>query len=75
LGHDVAMKNFSWNGYQPPQRRAEPDRLVAEGYVPPYLASTIVRPEAFNQGFMELELGPRVDARWHRSWDAFREMV
>jgi spermidine/putrescine transport system substrate-binding protein len=75
LGHDVAMKNFSWNGYQPPQRRAEPDRLVAEGYVPSYLASTIVRPEAFNQGFMELELGPRVDARWHRSWDAFREMV
>jgi spermidine/putrescine transport system substrate-binding protein len=75
LGHDVAMKNFSWNGYQPPQKRAEPDRLVAEGYVPPYLSSTIVRPQAFNLGSMELELSPRIDALWHRSWDAFRETV
>jgi spermidine/putrescine transport system substrate-binding protein len=69
LDFKTSMKNFGWNGYQPPQRRADPDRLVDEGYVQPYLKETITRPSDFNRGFMELELSPRADRRWHDAWE------
>lgn len=75
LGFKVAMRNFSWNGYQPPQTGANPERLVAEGYVPSYLKNTIVRTRDFNRGFMELELSPRVDGLWQDAFDEFQARV
>ncbi|MFN2488928.1 MAG: spermidine/putrescine ABC transporter substrate-binding protein [Actinomycetota bacterium] len=75
LDSQTAMKNFGWNGYQPPQRDADPERLVGEGYVPSYLENTIVRTKDFNRGFMELELSPSVDELWHDAWEEFRTHV
>lgn len=72
LDSRVAMKNFSWNGYQPPIRAADPERLIAEGYVPPNVSSAIVRQQDFNHGRMQLELSRNADALWHT---AYRELA
>jgi spermidine/putrescine transport system substrate-binding protein len=42
-----ALENFGWNGYQPPQRGLDVGLLVADEWVPPYLASAVVLPEDF----------------------------
>jgi spermidine/putrescine transport system substrate-binding protein len=75
LDSDVATRNFGWNGYQPPQTRLAPSRLVADGYVPRELKNTITRRSSFNSGFMQLELSPEVDDRWHRVWNEFENRV
>jgi spermidine/putrescine transport system substrate-binding protein len=75
LDGEVAMKNYSWNGYQPPQQEVDPDELVAQGYVPSYVRNVIVRPVNFNRGFMELELDPSVDRLWHAVWREFTAHV
>jgi spermidine/putrescine transport system substrate-binding protein len=75
LDHDVSMRNYQWNGYQPPLRRLEAGELIEAGLVPPYLRSAIVSRRDFNRGFMELELDRRTDALWHRIWSSFLSAV
>jgi spermidine/putrescine transport system substrate-binding protein len=75
LDFDVSMKNYSWNGYQPPMRRLDPNALVSQGYVPPYLSSVVVHRRDFNRGFMELELNAASDRLWHETWRAFQTEV
>jgi spermidine/putrescine transport system substrate-binding protein len=75
MGFETAMKNFSWNGYQPPQKRADPDRLIGQGYIPSYLRTAVVQQEDFNRGFMELELSPSADRLWHNAWEVFEADV
>jgi spermidine/putrescine transport system substrate-binding protein len=75
LDNEVSMRNYEWNGYQPPLNRVNPDALVGGGVVPPYLESVIVHRRNFNRGSMELELSPRSDARWHAAWISFRDDV
>jgi spermidine/putrescine transport system substrate-binding protein len=75
LDFDVSLRNYVWNGYQPPLRHLDPDALVSEGYVAPYLRSVIVHRRDFNRGFMQLELDPSSDRLWHRQWRAFRAEV
>jgi spermidine/putrescine transport system substrate-binding protein len=64
------MANF--NGYQPPQNRLDPDRLVADGVVPKNLASTVVVPSDFDKGYLFAELPPSTDALWHGVWQQFQ---
>jgi len=75
LDNTVAARNFGWNGYQPPQIGLEPSLLVAEGYVAPLIKNTITRRQAFNSGFMPMELSPRTDSLWHNTWEAFKTDV
>ena len=75
LDFGVSMKNYSWNGYQPPMEGLDPNSLVEEGYVPPYLSSVVVHRRDFNRGFMELELDPRTDRLWHETWRGFQTEV
>jgi spermidine/putrescine transport system substrate-binding protein len=72
LDYNVAMKNFGWNGYQPPQTRVNPDKLVAQGYIPETMKSAVVRQSDFDRGFELLELSPPVDAAWHDVWQQFK---
>jgi spermidine/putrescine transport system substrate-binding protein len=72
LDFDVAMKNFEWNGYQPPQTKANPKSLVADEYIPPNLSTTVVLPEYFDKGFRQLELSPAVDSLWTAAWQQFK---
>jgi spermidine/putrescine transport system substrate-binding protein len=76
-----AMLNFSWNGYQPPQRKANPAALTTtknyygEPYVFPWLSNAIVYESDFHTGFFEEELTPQVDVLWHNAWQAFNSGV
>ena len=75
LDNDVATRNFGWNGYQPPQLKLKPSAMVAAGYVPPRLGNTITLRDSFNRGFMEMELSPDANDRWHRVWEEFEASV
>jgi spermidine/putrescine-binding protein len=72
-----AMLNFSWNGYQPPQRQADPATLTTtksyygEPYVFPWLPDAVVHESDFHTGYFEEELTPQVDQLWHNAWQAF----
>jgi spermidine/putrescine transport system substrate-binding protein len=72
-----AMLNFTWNGYQPPQRKAEPATLTTtksaygEPYVFPWLSDAVVREQDFHTGYFEEELTTQVDQLWHNAWQAF----
>ena len=68
LDEDVAIKNFSWLGYQPPQNGLDPDRLIDEEYVPSNLASAIIQKEDFSMGQVPVQLAPDVEALWLDAW-------
>lgn len=75
LNADVSLRNFSWNGYQPPLSALDPNVLVQRGFVPPQVRNTIVHRNDFNHGFMQLQLSPETDAKWHKTWEGFRTGV
>ena len=75
LDFDIATRNFGWNGYQPPQNELGPKRLVVDGYVSRELKNTITRRSSFNSGFMQMELSPEADDRWHDVWEEFENRV
>jgi spermidine/putrescine transport system substrate-binding protein len=72
LDEHWAVKNFSWNGYQPPLTSLNPDNLIGQGYVPQTLDKAIVRQEDFDRGLFELELTPADDQKWQDVWDEFK---
>jgi spermidine/putrescine transport system substrate-binding protein len=74
LDFGVAMKNFSWTGYQPPQIDAPPEAYKDPSFeyasiVPTNLLNCVVLPEDFDTGKQEMELAPEVDAIWHDDWE------
>jgi spermidine/putrescine transport system substrate-binding protein len=78
MTYEHSMLNFSWTGYQPPQRGADPTTLTttnsANGtpYVWPWLSDAVVYENDFHTGYFECELTPAVDAMWHNVWQAFQ---
>jgi len=72
LDPDVAIANFGAIGYQPPQNKLTPDKLVADGYVPSNLATAVVLPKNFDTGARILELSPADDAAWQQVWQQFK---
>jgi len=72
LDTKVSLSNFSFIGYQPPQRAINPDSLVSQGYLPSNLAAAVVKEEYFSVGYRLLELSPANDAAWHKIWLAYK---
>ena len=73
LDEDVALQNFSWNGYQPPVNAALPQafadpRFPYRDIVPANLRGALLSPEDFTGGRMLLGLDPAGDAAWQRAW-------
>ena len=81
-----AMDNFSWNGYQPPQKQADLSQLTkTEGlysqisnwappipYVPPWMPAAVVREsDLATTGLRIHELSPAGDALWQDAWQEF----
>lgn len=78
LDLEVAMRNFGWNGYQPPLSRATREAFSdpsAPWSVPENLLDAILTPQEFERGRMLLPLSPAGDAQWLREWDRFRSRV
>jgi spermidine/putrescine transport system substrate-binding protein len=78
LDEQVALDNFAWVGYQPPQNGADPDTMTTtdsvfgQPYVFPWMEAAVVRKEDFDLGFQQWELTPDVDDMWHTAWQNFR---
>jgi spermidine/putrescine transport system substrate-binding protein len=77
LDSGVALRNFAWNGYQPPIAEATPQALFASRSpwrrrIPSNLRSAVLTPEVFARGRFLLGLDPAADAQWLRAWEAFR---
>jgi spermidine/putrescine transport system substrate-binding protein len=72
LDAKVAMQNFGFMGYQPPQVSVNPDTMVERGLVPENLASVVVREGDFRFGSPALELSPEVQAAWNDIWLTFK---
>jgi spermidine/putrescine transport system substrate-binding protein len=73
----VALRNFAWNGYQPPIADATPQALFAprspwRRTIPSNLRSAVLTPEDFARGRFLLGLDPAADAEWLRAWEGFR---
>ncbi len=69
LDEDVAYDNFRYyNGYQPPLNSINPDKLIADGVVPPNLPMATVSEEMFKQDLTPYELPPDVDQLWQAAW-------
>ena len=72
LDEKNAYENFAqYVGYQPPQIKLNPDRLVADEVVPPNLKSAIVRESDFVNGYQELELSAESQSLWQNAWAEF----
>jgi spermidine/putrescine transport system substrate-binding protein len=72
LDFKVAYANMAnFNGYQPPQNRIDPDRLVADEVVPKNLATAVVDPSDFDRGFLFAELPPATETLWRSVWQDF----
>ena len=72
LDSKVAMQNFGFMGYQPPQVSVNPDTMVEQGLIPENLASVVVREGDFRFGSPALELSPEAKADWQDTWLAFK---
>jgi spermidine/putrescine transport system substrate-binding protein len=68
LDEKVAIKNFSWLGYQPPLNGATADELVAQGLVPENVVSAVVTEEDMTLGQIPVQLKPEVELRWLDTW-------
>lgn len=71
LDETHSIENYSWLGYQPPQNGFDPDRAVADGYVPEHLASAIIRPLDFDRGYQLLQLTLAGEKIWDDAWSKF----
>jgi spermidine/putrescine transport system substrate-binding protein len=66
-----ALENFGWLGYQPPQVGLDTDTLVADEWVPDFLASAIVGPDDFEgeSVWVQGPLDPETEKAWSDQWN------
>lgn len=72
LDAKVAVQNFRFVGYQPPQLSMHPSTLVADGFIPRNLAAATVLPRYFTQGVRLLQLPPVVEGQYLQIWEEFK---
>ncbi len=72
LDNAISLKNFGWNGYQPPLNKLSPQYLIDQGYIPDNLMNTVVLPGDFKNGLTFYEVSPSTEALWRTSWASFK---
>jgi len=66
------LENFSWLGYMPPLKAIDPEAVVARGYIPKNLATTVVRESDFVHGLSLLPLTTQGQTLWQDTWSTFK---
>jgi hypothetical protein len=56
----------------PPLKVINPDKVIAQGYIPKNLASTVVRESDFANAVSLLPLTTQGQATWQNAWSAFK---
>jgi spermidine/putrescine transport system substrate-binding protein len=72
LDNKHGVDNFSWLGYIPPLKTINPDKLVAQGYIPKTLSETVVRESDFKHGLTLLPLTVAAQSAWQDAWSKFK---
>jgi spermidine/putrescine transport system substrate-binding protein len=72
LDNDIALRNFGWNGYQPPLTKLSARYLIDQGYIPENLMDAVVLPEDVTSGLTFYEVSPSTEALWRQSWSEFK---
>ncbi|MGI8434863.1 MAG: polyamine ABC transporter substrate-binding protein [Nocardioidaceae bacterium] len=72
LDNDISLRNFGWNGYQPPINKLSPQYLIKQGYIPDNLMNTVVQPADFEDGLTYFEVSPTTEGLWRTSWAEFK---
>ena len=72
LDNKNGLENLSWNGYMPPLTAVDPNTVVAQGYIPENLASTVVRESDFKKGVTIDALTAEGQALWLNAWSSFK---
>lgn len=72
LDTDIALRNFGWNGYQPPLTKLSGPYLIEQGYIPDNLLDAVVEPGDFDDGLTFYEVSPSTEALWRQSWSEFK---
>jgi spermidine/putrescine transport system substrate-binding protein len=73
LDDKVAIKNFSWNAYQPPINALNPDKLVSDGTIRKNLATTVIEQSDFDMGQTPEQLTPEEDKQWLEAWSRVQQ--
>jgi len=68
LDEKVAVKNFTFTGYQQPLTGFTPEVAIETEVVPPNLSSTILRQEQFDGGYVAASLSAQGLNRWQDAW-------
>jgi spermidine/putrescine transport system substrate-binding protein len=72
LDNDISLRNFGFNGYQPPITKLSPEFLIDEGFIPANLEHAVVLPADFKDGLTFYETSPSTEALWRTSWAEFK---
>jgi len=72
LDNDVSLKNFGWNGYQPPLTKLSANYLIDNGYVPENLLDAVVVPKDFDQAKQFYEVPVAVQNMWLTAFQEFQ---
>src|SRR3954466_3425542 len=72
LDNDISLRNFGWNGYQPPLTKLSAQYLVDQGYIPKNFKNAVVVPDDFKTGLTFYEVSPSTQAMWRQYWSKFK---
>ena len=72
LDNQIGLRNFGWNGYQPPLTKLSAQYLIDQGYIPENLMNSVVVPDDFDTGLTFFEVSPETEALWRQSWSEFK---
>ncbi len=72
LDEGIAIQNFGYTGYQPPQNAINPSRLVEDGFIPDNLRAATVLPEWFDTADRLLGMPIEVEQKWLAVWQEFK---
>ena len=72
LDNQIALRNFGWNGYQPPLTKLSARYLIGQGYIPENLRNAVVLREDVNTGLTFYEVSPSTEALWRQNWSNFK---
>lgn len=72
LDNKIGLRNFGWNGYQPPLTKLSSQYLVDQGYIPANLMNAVMEPGDFEEGLTFYEVAPSTEALWRHSWSQFK---
>jgi spermidine/putrescine transport system substrate-binding protein len=72
LDNQIGLRNFGWNGYQPPLTKLSAQYLIDQGYIPENLMNAVVRRDELDAGLTFYETDPTTEALWRQNWSRFK---